>query len=168
MNETTTPPGIVSSAAMVKDSPAPQATSLLEASRRVDWRFLLPDPNLGTLAVAGKVSKSLRAALPLFSQQVSFVEAPYSAADQVDLVVICGSLDTPLSAALELVKPGGYVYVELRGRLRLKGVRPTHSLTINKRLLRARGFEDIRAFWHSPNFEGCKRIIPLDNPAALD
>jgi hypothetical protein len=34
-------------------------------------------------------------------------------------------------------------------------------------VLEARGFEGVQAFWHSPSFEGCKRIIPLDNPAAL-
>ena len=50
--------------------------------------------------------------------------------------------------------------VELRGRA-------GRSLAAHQKLLQARGFEDIQAFWHSPNFEACKRVIPLDNPAVL-
>src|SRR5690606_22634784 len=136
MNQIAAPPG-ASSTAPVNDMPASlQSTSLLEASRRVDWRFLLPDPNLGVVAVAGMASRSLREALPLFCEQVSFVEAPYSAAQQVDVVVICGGLDAPLADALALVKPGGHVYVEMHGRA-------GRSLAAHQKLLQARGFEDI-------------------------
>lgn len=139
---------------------AAPAVSLLEASRRVDWRFLLPDPNLGSVVAAGGVSPSLREALALFCQQVTYVEGLLASAGelpQADLAVICGELGQPAEAALKRVKPAGFCYVETTSR----------TLAQSQQFLRARGFEDIEVFWHSPNFEGCKRIIPLDNPAAL-
>ena len=150
--------------------PTPAASTALEASRRVDWRFLLPDPNLGHVAVAGKVSASLRESLSLFSQHVTYMEAPFNRdryPQQADLVVVCGSLDSPLVAALELVKPAGYVYVEFTARLSMASLRRRHPLSYGTKLLKAKGFEDIQGHWHSPNFDGCKRIIPLDTPDAL-
>lgn len=171
MSESAVPSSIVSGEAPTINAPGlASAGSLLEVSRRVDWRFLLPDPNLGSVVVAGKASPSLREALTHFCQHVTFLQPPFSASDnrvQADVVVICGSLDGALATALDLVKPSGFVYIELTVRLRVKSLRGYHPLSASAKVLEARGFEDIQAFWHSPNFEGCKRIIPLDNPAAL-
>jgi hypothetical protein len=146
--------------------PLAQAESLLEASRLVDWRFLLPNPNLGQVAVAGNISASLREALALFSESVSYLEAPFDDSSlQVDLLVIRGSLDGDLARTLAAVKPNASVYIEFRVRLnRFPFHHPLHS---NIDALKAHGFEDIQAHWHSPNFESCKRLIPLDNPDAL-
>jgi hypothetical protein len=30
-----------------------------------------------------------------------------------------------------------------------------------------RGFADVRAHWHVPNFEDCRQILPLAGPAAF-
>jgi hypothetical protein len=146
--------------------PLAQAESLLEASRLVDWRFLLPNPNLGQVAVTGNISASLRESLALFSESVSYLEAPFDDSSlQVDLLVIRGSLDGDLARTLAVVKPNASVYIEFSVRLnRFPFHHPLHS---NIDVLKAHGFENIQAHWHSPNFEGCKRLIPLDNPDAL-
>jgi hypothetical protein len=49
-----------------------QADALLQASRRVDWRFLLSHPNLGRLAYLGSEDRPLVEALHLLS--VGFAE----------------------------------------------------------------------------------------------
>ena len=143
-----------------------QTASLLEASRRVDWRFMLPDPTLGTVALAGKASQSLWEALSLFSEMLTQVKVPLNPNEfpfQYDLVVICGSLDQQLASTLELVKPGGFVYIEFKSSFR-----GSDPLAHNVNTLKRWGFTDIRCHWHSPNFEACKRMIPLDNLIVLN
>ncbi len=142
-------------------------TPLLEASRRVDWRFLLPNPNLGRVVVAGSPGALLRESLALFSQSVAYVEPPFTQPLEADLVLLSGSLKTHLPPLLAAVKPSGYLYAEFSARRSLGSLRKQHPLVFATRLLRAHGFEEVQSHWHAPNFDGCKRIIPLDSPDAL-
>src|ERR1044071_531014 len=64
------------------------ADVLLQASRRVDWRFLLPDPNLGRVAYFGPARGALLESLRLFSAALALGEAASSGGAQHDLVVI--------------------------------------------------------------------------------
>ncbi|MCK5923931.1 MAG: hypothetical protein KAG66_23555, partial [Methylococcales bacterium] len=41
------------------------ADTLLQASRRIDWRFLLPSPELGQVGIVGGVPDDLRTALEM-------------------------------------------------------------------------------------------------------
>jgi hypothetical protein len=156
--------------AVQEDTNIEQPASLLEASRRVDWRFLLPDPTLGAVALTGKASNSLRQSLSLFSHTLTQVEAPLTRKNHpfhYDVVVICGSLVTQLASALHLVKPGGFVYIEFTSYLGGSGSRAIHPLAHNVNVLKKQGFTQIQCHWHSPNFEACKRIIPLDDLVVL-
>lgn len=147
-----------------------QSAYLLEASRRVDWRFLLPDPTLGAVVLLGKASESLRESLSLFSETLTQVEVPLKREGfpfQYDVVVICGSLGQQFMSALELVKPGGFVYIEFTSYPGGSGSHAVHPLAHNTNILKKQGFMHIQCHWHSPNFEGCKRMIPLDNLIVL-
>ena len=122
--------------------------SQLVASRRVDWRFLLPDPRLRRVALVGQGRPGLREALELLSEE------SVDAADSPDLVVVSGAgagLDA-LRHAAELVPSGGHIYAELAP---LAG--HTRAFALLKRL----GFGELRAHWHLPGFDRCEEIVPL-------
>jgi hypothetical protein len=76
----------------VPDGQALDADALLQASRRVDWRFLLPDPNLGHVAYVGPGRGALIESLRLFSTSLTLPEtrATTTAIAQYDLVVTSG------------------------------------------------------------------------------
>jgi aminoglycoside phosphotransferase (APT) family kinase protein len=76
--------------------------------RRVDWRFLLPDPRPArTLCLC---DGELRDAVRLISDSVVFVDATEPAS--FDLVVDAGASEETLAAAARAVVPGGHLYVE--------------------------------------------------------
>lgn len=139
--------------------------------RRIDWRFLLPDPNLGRVGYAGQTEPAHLEALRQFSLDLCVMDRPELDSDTVifDHLVMNNA---PLSAvlkALPRLTPGGYLYWELRrghskqgpgaaGRFR----HPGHYC----RQLAAAGLYDIRLTWHRPNFHSCKELIPLEDPPA--
>jgi aminoglycoside phosphotransferase (APT) family kinase protein len=113
----------------------------------VDWRFLLPDPELRRIAIVGEASPALRQALELFGEEVGTGrEAP-------ELVVGAAAGPRELRAAAKLVPPGGRLYAELRGPL----PRPGRALA----LLQELGFREAVAHWHLPSFERAQEIVPL-------
>jgi Phosphotransferase enzyme family len=120
---------------------------LLVASRRIDWRFLLPDPELRRVAIVGEASARLRQALELFGGEVG------SGADAPELVVAAPAGPGELRAAAELVPPGSRLYAELRGPL----ARPGRALA----LVRELGLAEAAAHWHLPNFDRPQEIVPL-------
>ncbi len=86
----------------------------------------------------------------------------------------------PASEALlglaELVRPGGFLYLEAYGLLglvrqqrRLSGLlarrwrTPAGCAVALKRL----GFDPVQIHWHWPDFESCTKIIPLHDQGAL-
>lgn len=140
-----------------------QSDALLQASRRVDWRFLLPDPNLGEVAYLGPAHGSLLESLRLFSAALT-VTASATIHDrqpmQFDVVVMLAPSDKRVKQGAELVKPGGFLYVEARRRWARS---PAGYVSALRRL----GFIEVAAYWHWPNFESCTEIIPLGDPVAL-
>jgi hypothetical protein len=126
---------------------------LLAASRRVDWRFLWPDPLLRRVALVGEERPRLRAALELLSERV------VGADESPDLVVVCGATPDDLRRAAERVPPGGRLYAELRGP------RVAHARALA--LLSGLGFGGLAAHWHHPDFERCEEIVPLASPEVV-
>jgi hypothetical protein len=160
------------------------SATLLQASRRVDWRFLLPDPKLRAVAYFGPKQDTLIESLELFSERLDLFETPAfvnDAADQntnlYDVVVAHAPDYKALEQAVGLLKPGGALYVEAQsplwsGRWRRRG----NSSFIFKqprlwsaghymKALSAFGLGKMEAFGFWPNFEACTKIIPLDDPA---
>lgn len=144
-----------------------QADALLQASRRVDWRFLLPHPNLGQVACLGPADRSLAEALRLFSAALAVIEnTPLqdSCAARFDVVVACRPSHDMLERAAELVRSEGFLYVEVcRGWGSGWVCSPADYTSAIRRL----GFAEVEAYWHWPNFEACAEIGPLDDLAAM-
>jgi hypothetical protein len=148
------------------------ADALLQASRRVDWRFLLPDPNLGWVAYIGPTRGAHIESLRLFSQALTLVDpAAAPAASQFDVVVASSPSRDALRRAAELIRPGGFLYVEAFGPFRRRrrtgrgrGLRfAADYVAAIERL----GLAEATAYWHWPNFETCAEIVPLAHQDAL-
>jgi hypothetical protein len=145
------------------------ADALLQASRRVDWRFLLPDPNLGHVAYLGPARGALLESLRLFSASLAQGEA---AGAQYDVVAAHNPSSDALWRAAGLVRPGGYLYVEAFGPLHRSRLR--HGLGRWPRFaadyvaaVERLGLAEAVAHWHWPNFESCAEIVPLADLDAM-
>ena len=162
--------------------PAMPASALVEASRRIDWRFLLPNPSLGDVAAVGPVADTLTESLKLFCASLTLLgmeRAHEERSDSLfDVVVACDPSRAVVRRTATLIKPGGFLYLEARGLTSLLlSRRPARLDALRKNtlwraevyasVLRPIGFTDVQAHWHWPDFENCKMMIPLDNSAAI-
>jgi hypothetical protein len=158
--------------------------ALLQASRRLDWRFLLPDPTLARVACIGQMAGSLVPALELFSTTVQLF-TPATAATrhnehgQYDVVTANDPTMQILEQAVALLRPGGCLYIEVCGPLlsfksspwsviyrqwQRPGLgRPLDYVNAIQKL----GLHTVEPFWFWPNFEACTKIIPLRNRGAV-
>ena len=124
--------------------------------RRVDWRFLLPDPSprrTMSFAPAG-----FRQAVELIADTVL---EPTAMADGCDLAVLMNPDADTLRTAWSVLHDGGACYAEwssLRGR---------DAETV-RRNLEAAGFEHVRCYWAWPSRDRCEAWLPLGHDAALD
>lgn len=157
---------------------------LIEASRRVDWRFLLPDPSLGRVVGVAPLEKTLATSLSLFSESLTVAETGQNGTfdvDPFDLAVARDPSRTTLTRMAGWVRPGGFLYIEAHGlvaSLRSLGSpgRPSGFGFKKNSLWRPAAYADalvglgcteVQTYWHWPDFETCKMIIPLDNPVAV-
>lgn len=144
---------------------------LLAASRRVDWRFLLPDPELGHVACRADADPALVHACRLFGRSLTLLgqaqEKP--APGSVDVLVLVDPQGDELSSTLDLVRPAGWVYLEIHGPLTRRGRRLRRPRFPSDHVaeLRGLGLDQIEAYWHWPDFDSCTEIMPLGEPAAI-
>jgi hypothetical protein len=150
--------------------------------RRIDWRFLLPDPNLGRTAYLGPSSDTLLAALKPWCRSLTVVplslDRDPDIGDAYELVVLRASNVAMLKQATPLVRPTGYLYWEVDRSPTASGplgsVNQPWQEALRLRdasryceLVERLGFDDVRVSWHRPNFESCLEIVPLGEPMAL-
>lgn len=152
---------------------------LIEASRRVDWRFLLPAPSLGRVVGVAPLAKTLVSSLSLFSDSLTIAETGQSqdlGTDHYELAVACDPSQDTLRAMATWVKEGGHIYVEAHGLIASLLSSGPSGLFRKGRLWRPAayagalqevGFMEVQTHWHWPDFEKCKMMIPLDNHAAV-
>ena len=127
--------------------------------RRLDWRFLLPDPRLRRVAYLGPDGCLLARALEAFSDSLRVFAGDGPEREVTDVLVAHAARWSDIDAAAAGLVPGGMLYWEMaRGRDRL-GTNPVAWL-------KQRGFTDIQTHWHYPGFETCRQIVPLDDAAA--
>ena len=132
----------------------PTAGGGLQAIRRADWRFLLPDPDLGRVAYPAPRDPGLFEALRQVS--VSVDRSPLSELDGHDVVVVTGGGRRGGVSAARQTPPGAWLVIEVRGR-------EARSVAAG---LRRRGFTDVEAHWLWPDAERCREIVPL-RPVAV-
>ncbi|MFQ5603849.1 MAG: hypothetical protein ACE5HS_11320 [bacterium] len=160
-----------------------------ELIRRLDWRFLLPDPQLRRVAYIGAEKPILISALRYFSESVCLLNKscsdPHrSSPDKaLDLLVVCSSDGSELQRAAALVKPDGFLYWEIDRQFQLRslwqwlkdfvsekkrsGFAASH-LNEAANLCELAGFREIEFYWHRPNFENCLDIVSLNDETALN
>ncbi len=134
-------------------------TATLHLWRRLDWRFLLPEPLTGTLLVAGRPDRLLLEALPLLNA-VTIVREPQPA-DSVDTIYLVHPATADLAPAMSLLRPGGVLYAEVSRESRRT------SPAAWGRAARGLGLQDVQVHWHAPDFANRTRVVPLDDRAAV-
>jgi hypothetical protein len=145
--------------------------ALLRASRRVDWRFLLPEPELGRVACIGETDAELLGSLKVFSEEVIVLASSNETGGQssFDLVVARNASLPDLEAARALLSDGGWLYgeIELERRSGRVSSRAARSARGYARALRRLGFVDVAAYAHWPDFASCRVLVPLGDPVAV-
>lgn len=154
----------------------PSQDALLQASRRVDWRFLLPAPDLCETAYVGRTDASLIDSLRQFSSSLTIFEHGHSAVakrSQFPLVVASNPSRSELRQAAELTRLGGFVYVEVdkqwsrkSSRSKSRDNRPPRGVRGYLAAMQQLNLSEPRVHWHWPNFDACNEIIPLHDRVA--
>jgi hypothetical protein len=124
------------------------------ALRRADWRFLLPEPELGRVAYPAPRDATLVEALREVSDGVD--GAPLTQLAGYDVVVITGGGRHAVEDAAATAPAGAWLVVELGGPAALSAAGR----------LRRQGLEHVAAHWLWPDAERCREIVPL-RPTAL-
>lgn len=142
----------------------------LQRSRRIDWRFVLPDPSPGRVGYLGPPDPELLDALVDAGWETTVLDeaTPWEPglAPGLDLVVVVRPIARSLAHATRAVRDGGALYVECRGvigrSLRDRSLLPSVAA---RRLERA-GFGGIRRHCPVPG-SNPRMIVPIDAPQAL-
>lgn len=149
----------------------------LRHARRVDWRFLLPSPDLKRVALGGRPDEALREALQAVTGQPAAVLPanlePGNAAPlgEFDTVVLSGRLArSELVVAAGSVALDGHLVVEIDGALspvvaRRRGTAPG-TVTRLVRTLATGGF-DVRCWWAWPTIRRTTAFVAIDDRVAI-
>jgi hypothetical protein len=141
--------------------------SALEASHRIDWRFLLPDLRLGHVAYIGDDDELVRA-LETGGASVEILQMPFrepAVARLFDGAVVAGNGITHLAAVRALLRPGGWLHVELPAESPVRRRFPPRRY---RRALLQTGFERVETYWHFPSFRNRSAIVPLFDRTAMN
>src|ERR1051325_10701501 len=125
---------------------------MTEDARRADWRFLLPDPQLGGVAYLPPHDSDLVTALELCGAAIDLG----GRGDPADVVVITGGGPARVARGRELLRPGGWLYAEV----------PGWRTRAWERQWRRSKFDEVAAHWLWPSARRCREIVPLE-PLAL-
>jgi hypothetical protein len=126
----------------------------LALAGRADWRFLLPDPELGRVTYLAPHDPELVAALELSASALDLYGAP-AASGGHEVVVITGRSPTAVAIARALLDTGGWLYAEVPGA----------RARAWERELRRNGFAEIAAYWLWPSARSFREIVPLESSA---
>jgi hypothetical protein len=143
---------------------------LLQASRRLDWRFLLPRPQLAATVYLGRPDAALIAALRAHAELTIVSEDTLrSLTSSFDLAVLKDPSLGSVRAGRDLVRPGGWVYAEVGGVLRRPGLVPVAARPVSRwrRVFIDAGLTEVTAQWHVPNHDAAAFLVPLGDPGGV-
>ena len=143
----------------------------LQRARRLDWRFLLPDPSPATIALVGRVDAAMQAALDDAGwATLEPAPSPGDSASQgalAEVVLAERPSAAELASAVARVRPGGWILVHCAGPSVGRPRRPRLAPAQVASRLVAAGLVDVRTQLHVPRSASRDAIVPLDDPAAL-
>lgn len=133
----------------------------------LDWRFLLPVAQPESLGYGGRVSSDAIAAMNLLDPSARRIEpSPEGArASEFDVVLLTDPDARLFEGAVESLRPGGWMCLQVRRSLRF-GPGP-YTLAGWKRALARSGFHDVTVHWHVPTLERPARFVPTSSRAAV-
>jgi hypothetical protein len=137
----------------------PDRFARLQAARRIDWRFLLPEPDLGDVVCVCTPESELLESLRLLSASVT-VTGGGERQGAYDVAVLRNPSTMEIETAAQLLRPGGWAYIESSK----DGPRVGRYVAVLERHVR---FEDVDAYWHWPDFDSCEAIVSLRDRAAV-
>lgn len=147
----------------------PRGSDALALSRRIDWRWLLPDEHLGEVLVAGADAPELVEALGQVTRGVT-VEGQRPVVPpgpSPHLLVLHAPTRRQARRAVERLDDDGVVYVELPAGV-TAGASGALTPRSAVRLLRTAGFDPPVLHLHWPSFEACQEIVPLADPRSVE
>jgi len=133
--------------------------------RRLDWRFLLPSTSPGVirhlLLFGGPDGLGKRIVETKLAEQVSY---EIEAETRADAAVILHNSAVRMEHVAPYLQSGGVLYQEIT---RSSHTPLSTSLDSLRKRCRQAGLTLTGLYWAAPNFERCRRYIPLDTPGAL-
>lgn len=143
--------------------------AVLQASRRIDWRFLLPTPDLGRVACVGVTDADLLESLELFSAALEVADATREDERDAsyDVIVLRNPRRETIEVGCRLLRPGGWLYVEVENSNSSRAPGAPRSVGGCARELRRFGLVDVSTYVHWPDFASCRAIVPLDEVTAV-
>lgn len=150
----------------MKPPPGAGRDALLQSSRRVDWRFLLPSPELPEVAcAAAELPPDLAAGLRRHAGRVVEIDLETAACRpaRFDCVVLRNPTPRSIEAAAAVAGARGCIYAELEGAT----LKALLTRVRARRALARAGFSRAELHWHWPSFAECAEIVPLGDPAPL-
>ncbi len=138
----------------------------LRLARRIDWRFLLPSPDLGRVGVIGRPDDDLQDALraePLGADAVH---------GDLDTVVVTGRIDRgTLARAVAALAPGGRLVIEVTGprprSILARRANAPGTAVRTGRALTAGGFERVTMWWAWPDIGRTHWWVRLDDRVGI-
>ena len=141
----------------------------LQLARRVDWRFLLPKPDLPDTAYVGRSNIALLESLKVFSASLQVLSNDRIQLQRFSLVVAHTPTATELQQSFQAVKPGGHIYVEVCRETQSRNAAKERIGQPNdfSRAFRRQGLLDVQLHWHWPDFDACCELVPCMDQKAL-
>jgi hypothetical protein len=141
------------------------ATAQPASLRRADWRFLLPSPPGGAfqhlVLLGGSSDLAARIVEVGLADRVSS-ELPRDRS--ADALVVLHDAGVALNAAVTCLLSGGVLYCEIDRRSVSALSTTPHRV---RRSLHDIGLSTTGVYWAAPDFDRCKRYLPLDVAVAL-
>jgi hypothetical protein len=148
--------------------------------RRLDWRFLLPEPGLDSVGYIGPGKDSLLPALKWVAGSLAMIvenaetPAPNPEGALCDVVVVQSSSFYDLEQGITLLKPNGRLYWEVDRQMGSGGwtVDSNSANRIRKpmeitKVVQRWGLCEAELYWHRPDFNACKEFVSLRDGAPL-
>lgn len=148
----------------IEDTTQNSEDSQLQLVRRLDWRFLFEEVELGHVAYGGQQDEELWQALSTFSGTLTRV-SELDNLQSVDCLVLKNPSLSEFQNSLKSLKLGARFYVEFQRKRSQITLNRFHYLYISA--ARRLGYHHLQSNWHWPNFAEANRIIPLSSPEGL-